>query len=166
METGRLLAKAGYAIANGGYGGTMLAAAKGAAESDGEIIDVTCSAFKSSRANEYVTREIVTGSLDERLETLVKLGQGYIVLPGGFGTLDELFEAITLIQTDKLVQFPIVMVDREYWSGLIDWIKARLLEEENISREDLDIFQLVDTAEEAAAIIDEFYKKYSLQPNF
>ena len=90
METGRLLAQAGFTIANGGYGGTMLAAAKGAAEAGGEIIGITCSAFKSSRANVYVTREIDTGSLDERLDTLVKLGQAYIVLPGGTGTLLEL----------------------------------------------------------------------------
>jgi len=90
MEIGRLLAQAGFTIANGGYGGTMLAAAKGAAEAGGEIIGVTCSAFKPSRANKYVTREIVTGSLDERLDTLVKLGRAYIVLPGGTGTLLEL----------------------------------------------------------------------------
>jgi uncharacterized protein (TIGR00730 family) len=90
METGRLLAQAGFTIANGGYGGTMLAAAKGAAEAGGGIIGVTCSAFKSSKANKYVTREIVTGSLDERLDTLVKLGRAYIVLPGGTGTLLEL----------------------------------------------------------------------------
>ena len=89
-ETGRLLAQAGFTIANGGYGGTMLAAAKGAAEAGGEIIGVTCSAFKSSRANEYITRQIVTASLDERLDTLVKLGRAYIVLPGGTGTLLEL----------------------------------------------------------------------------
>jgi uncharacterized protein (TIGR00730 family) len=90
METGRLLAQAGFTIANGGYGGTMLAAAKGAATAGGEIIGVTCSAFKSSKANKYVTREVVTGSLDERLDTLVKLGRAYIVLPGGTGTLLEL----------------------------------------------------------------------------
>jgi uncharacterized protein (TIGR00730 family) len=89
-ETGRLLAQAGFTIANGGYGGTMLAAAKGAAEAGGEIIGVTCSAFKSAKANKYVTREVVTGSLDERLNTLVKLGRAYIVLPGGTGTLLEL----------------------------------------------------------------------------
>jgi len=90
LKTGRLLAQAGFTIANGGYGGTMLAAAQGAAEVGGEIIGVTCSAFKSSRANEYVTNEVVAGSLDERLDTLVKLGRAYIVLPGGTGTLLEL----------------------------------------------------------------------------
>ena len=122
METGRLLAQAGFAIANGGYGGTMLAAAKGAAEAGGEIIGVTCSAFKSSRANEYVTREIVTGSLDERLETLVQLGQAYIVLPGGTGTLLELAKVWELknkgfLKTDK----PIILLGG-FWKPLIELI--------------------------------------------
>jgi uncharacterized protein (TIGR00730 family) len=111
METGRLLAQAGFTIANGGYGGTMLAAAKGAAQAGGEVIGVTCSAFKSRRANEYVTREIVTRSLDERLDTLVKLGQAYIVLPGGTGTLLELAKVWELknkgfLKPDK----PIILV--------------------------------------------------------
>jgi uncharacterized protein (TIGR00730 family) len=121
-ETGRLLAEAGFTIANGGYGGTMLAAAKGAAEAGGEIIGVTCSAFKSSKANEYVTREIVTGSLDERLETLVKLGQAYIVLPGGTGTLLELAKVWELknkgfLKTDK----PIILLGG-FWKPLIELI--------------------------------------------
>ena len=107
-ETGRLLAQAGFTIANGGYGGTMLAAAKGAAEAGGEIIGVTCSAFKSSRANKYITREIVTSSLDERLDKLVKLGRAYIVLPGGTGTLLELAKVWELknkgfLKADKLI---------------------------------------------------------------
>ena len=96
----------------------------------------------------------------------MKYSQGYIVLPGGFGTLDELFEAITLIQTHKLVRFPIVLVGKEYWSGLIDWITVRLLEEKNIAPEDMDIFTLVDDAESAVSVIEDYYKKYSLKPNF
>ncbi|OHB83120.1 MAG: hypothetical protein A2Z38_02990 [Planctomycetes bacterium RBG_19FT_COMBO_48_8] len=121
-ETGKLLAQAGFTIANGGYGGTMLAAAKGAAEAGGEIIGVTCSAFKSSRANEYVTREIVTGSLDERLDTLVKLGQAYIVLPGGTGTLLELAKVWELknkgfLKTNK----PIILLGG-FWKPLVDLI--------------------------------------------
>jgi len=96
----------------------------------------------------------------------MRYSQGYVVLPGGFGTLDELFEAITLIQTDKLVDFPIVLISRDYWSGLIDWIKDKMLKEGNISAEDLDIFHLVDTAEEAVEVIDDFYAKYELKPNF
>ena len=124
METGRLLAQAGFTIANGGYGGTMLAGAKGAAEAGGEIIGITCSAFKSSRANEYVTREIVTSSLDERLDTLVKLGRAYIVLPGGTGTLLELAKVWELknkgfLNTDK----PIILLGG-FWKPLVELIAA------------------------------------------
>ena len=122
MEMGRLLAQAGFTIANGGYGGTMLAAAKGAAEAGGEIIGVTCSAFKSGKANKYVTREIVTGSLDERLETLVKLGQAYIVLPGGTGTLLELAKVWELKNKGFLkVDKPIILLGG-FWKPLIELI--------------------------------------------
>jgi uncharacterized protein (TIGR00730 family) len=122
IETGRLLAQAGFTIANGGYGGTMLAAAKGAAGAGGEIIGVTCSAFKSGRANKYVTREIVTGSLDERLDTLVKLGRAYIVLPGGTGTLLELAKVWELknkgfIKADK----PFILLGG-FWKPLVELI--------------------------------------------
>lgn len=122
VETGRLLAQAGFTIANGGYGGTMLAAAKGAAGAGGEIIGVTCSAFKSGRANKYVTREIVTNSLDERLDTLVKLGRAYIVLPGGTGTLLELAKVWELknkgfIRADK----PFILLGG-FWKPLVELI--------------------------------------------
>jgi len=96
----------------------------------------------------------------------MKYSQGYIVLPGGFGTLDEMFEAITLIQTQKLVNFPIILISKDYWGGLIDWIKDKLIGEGNIKEQDMDIFQLVDTAEEAVNCIDDFYLKYALHPNF
>lgn len=123
-QTGKLLAQAGFVIANGGYGGTMLAASKGAAEAGGETIGVTCSAFKSSTANEYITREIVTGSLDERLDTLIKLGRAYVVLPGGTGTLLELAKVWELknkgfIEADK----PIILVGG-FWKPLVDLIAA------------------------------------------
>jgi uncharacterized protein (TIGR00730 family) len=122
METGRLLAQAGFIIANGGYGGTMLAAAKGATEAGGKIIGVTCSAFKSSRANKYVIREIVTGSLDERLDTLVKLGQAYIVLPGGTGTLLELAKVWELKNKGFLkAQKPIILLGG-FWKPLVELI--------------------------------------------
>ena len=87
----------------------------------------------------------------------VKYSQGFVVMPGGFGTLDELFEAITLIQTSKIGTFPIVLVGKSFWSGLIDWIKNIMLEEKNISPEDLDLISMVDTADEAVAIIDRYY---------
>jgi len=96
----------------------------------------------------------------------MKYAQGYIVLPGGFGTLDELFEAMTLVQTQKLVQFPIVLVDKDYWSGLAAWIEDKLLETKYIGDDDMELFRLVDTAEEAVHIVEDFYKKYALKPNF
>lgn len=97
----------------------------------------------------------------------MKYAQGFVVLPGGFGTLDELFEAITLIQTEKVGTFPIVLVGSEYWSGLVKWLREEMLEDEgNISPNDLDLFTIVDTADEAVAIIDNFYAKYLLSPNF
>jgi len=121
-ETGRLLAQAGFTIANGGYGGTMLAAAEGAAGAGGEIIGVTCSAFKSSRANKYITRQIVTGSLDERLDMLVKLGQAYIVLPGGTGTLLELAKVWELKNKGFLdANQPIILLGG-FWMPLVELV--------------------------------------------
>jgi len=121
-QTGKLLAQAGFVIANGGYGGTMEAAAKGAAEAGGKIIGVTCSAFERNIPNEYINREIVTASLDERLDTLIKLGQAYVVLPGGTGTLLELakvweFKNKGFLEAEK----PIILVGG-FWKPLVDLI--------------------------------------------
>ena len=96
----------------------------------------------------------------------MKYSQGYIILPGGFGTLDEMFEAITLIQTHKMVRFPVVLVKSTYWEGLMDWIKKQLLEEGMISLENMKLFRIVDTAEEAVEHIENFYAKYDIKPNF
>ncbi len=97
----------------------------------------------------------------------VKYAQGFIVLPGGFGTLDETFEALTLIQTQKIDKFPVILVGSEFWGGLIDWIKDVLLKkEQNISPEDMDLISVVDTAEEAVSVINKFYNNYKLRPNF
>lgn len=121
-DSGMLLAQAGFTIANGGYGGTMLAAAKGAVEAGGEIIGVTCSAFKSSKANKYVTREIVTNSLDERLDTLVKLGHAYVALPGGTGTLLELAKVWELKNKGFLkANKPIILLG-VFWKPLVELI--------------------------------------------
>jgi uncharacterized protein (TIGR00730 family) len=97
----------------------------------------------------------------------VKYSQGFVVMPGGFGTLDEFFEAYTLIQTHKIERFPLILVGTEFWSGLIEWIKNTLLEENgNISPEDLDLIQVVDTEDEVIDILNTFYNKFNLSPNF
>ncbi len=97
----------------------------------------------------------------------VKYSQGFVVMPGGFGTLDELFEAITLIQTKKIEKFPIILVGKSFWMGLIDWIKNTMIENhKTVSPEDLDLISIVDTEDEVIDILDNFYKKYSLSPNF
>jgi len=96
----------------------------------------------------------------------VKYSQGFVVMPGGFGTLDELFEAMTLIQTNKIQKFPIILVGRDFWGGLFDWVKKTMLEAGNISPQDLDLIKLVDTEEEVVEIIDAFYKGHNLTPNF
>lgn len=124
QKIGELLAEAGFTIANGGYGGIMLAAAKGAAQAGGKTIGVTCASFKRSKANEYISREIVTNSLDERLDTLIKLGQGYVVLPGGTGTLLELAKVWELknkgfLEADK----PIILAGG-FWRPLVSLIES------------------------------------------
>ncbi|MBN1361146.1 MAG: LOG family protein [Sedimentisphaerales bacterium] len=121
-QLGRELAQAGFVIANGGYGGTMLATAKGAVEAGGTVIGVTCSAFGSSVANEYVTREVVTGSLDERLQNLIKAGCAYVVLPGGTGTLLEL-AAVWELKNKKFLdrRKPIVLLG-EFWRPLTELV--------------------------------------------
>ncbi len=96
----------------------------------------------------------------------MRYSQGYIVLPGGFGTMDEMFEAITLIQTHKLVSFPVILVCKEYWGGLFEWIKKTMLTQGMISEKDLELFYLVDSVEEAVEVIEDFYEKYELKPNF
>jgi len=121
-EIGKLLAETGFTIANGGYGGTMLASAKGASERGGKTIGVTCTAFGRGGANEYIQQEIVTATLDERLDTLIKLGQGYVILPGATGTLLELAKVWELknkgfMPADK----PIILVGT-FWRGLADLI--------------------------------------------
>jgi len=121
-EIGRLLAQAGFTIANGGYGGTMLAAAKGASEAGGNTIGVTCSCFKTT-PNKYINHQIVTASLDERLDTLIKLGQGYIVLPGGTGTLLELAKVWELKNKGFLETVKPIILVGEFWKPLVDLIK-------------------------------------------
>ena len=147
----------------------MEAANKGAKRGNGKSVGINIDLPFEQHPNPYIdTDKLITfDHFFVRKVMFMKYAQGFIVLPGGFGTFDELFEAITLIQTRKTGKFPIVMVGIKYWSGLIDWIKKEMMEEEhNISPGDLDLFSVVDTAKEAVDIIVKFYSRYLLSPNF
>ncbi|MDY0078322.1 MAG: TIGR00730 family Rossman fold protein [Bacteroidales bacterium] len=167
-EIAYLLTKKGFGIITGGGPGIMEAGNKGAHFAGGKSVGVNIELPFEQYPNPFIDPDkyLEFDYFFVRKVMFMRYSQGYIVLPGGFGTMDELFEAITLIQTQKLVKFPIIMVGKDYWEGLIVWIKQRMLEAQNIKEEDLDIFQLVDTAEETVGIIEEFYKKYALKPNF
>ena len=167
-EVAYLLTKKGFGIITGGGPGAMEAANKGAHIAGGISVGLNINLPHEQRANSYIDPDKLMDFdyFFTRKLMFMRYSQGYIVLPGGFGTLDELFEAITLIQTNKLVQFPVVLISKDYWSGLIDWIKERMLADNKISEDDLEIFTVVDTVEDAVEVIDDFYKTYSLQPNF
>ena len=167
-EIAYLLTKKGYGVISGGGPGIMEAANKGAHFGGGKSVGLNIELPHEQGSNPFIDPDkmITFDFFFVRKVMFMKYSQGYIVLPGGFGTLDELFEAITLIQTHKSVRFPIVLVSKSYWEGLMDWIHKAMLEEMNISPQDLDIFSMVDTADEAVDIIDAYYKKYALKPNF
>ena len=168
-KIGYLLTQRGYGVITGGGPGIMEAANKGAKSGGGKSVGLNIELPFEQSYNEYIDNDKILNFdyFFVRKVMFVKYAQGFIVLPGGVGTLDELFEAITLIQTKKIGRFPIVLVGRAYWNGLLDWIKERMLAiESNISPEDLDLFNVVDSSEEAVEIIEEFYTKYTLKPNF
>ena len=163
------LTQNGYGVITGGGPGIMEAANKGAKRGKGKSVGLNIELPFEQSSNTYIDNDklINFDYFFVRKVMFVKYAQGFVVLPGGVGTLDELFEAITLIQTKKIGKFPIVLVGKNYWNGLIEWIKETMLKKEkNISPDDLDLFSLVDTADEAIGIIDQFYKKYILKPNF
>lgn len=163
------LVQNGYGVITGGGPGIMEAANKGARKGNGKSVGINIDLPFEQSANAFIDSDklITFDHFFVRKVMFMKYAQGFIVLPGGFGTFDELFEAITLIQTRKIGKFPIVLVGKKYWAGLINWIKdVMLAEERNISTEDLDIFTLVDTSDEAVEYISKFYSRYLLSPNF
>ena len=163
------LTQKGYGVITGGGPGIMEAANKGAKEGDGTSVGLNIVLPFEQHGNEFVDHDksINFDYFFVRKVMFVKYSQGFIVMPGGFGTLDEFFEAITLIQTDKIGRFPIILVGKEFWGGLVEWIKATLLDSaKNISPNDMFLFSLVDTAQEAVDEIDRFYSEYLLKPNF
>jgi uncharacterized protein (TIGR00730 family) len=163
------IVEAGYGVITGGGPGIMEAGNKGAHLAGGTSVGLNIDLPFEQHDNPYIDND---KSLDfdyffVRKVMFVKYSQGFVVMPGGFGTLDELFEAMTLIQTNKIEKFPIILVGTEFWSGIMDWVKDTLLDKfGNISATDLDLINLVDTEAEVIDILDSFYKKYELSPNF
>jgi uncharacterized protein (TIGR00730 family) len=159
----------GYGVITGGGPGIMEAGNKGAHLGGGTSVGLNIDLPFEQHDNPYIDRD---KSLDfdyffVRKVMFVKYSQGFVVMPGGFGTLDELFEAITLIQTNKIDKFPIILVGTDFWSGLIDWVRATLLDSfQNISDGDIDLLHIVDTEDEVIEILDRFYDEYNLSPNF
>ncbi len=167
-EVARLLVEHQYGVITGGGPGIMEAANKGAHEAGGVSVGLNIVIPHEQEANPYVDRDKLVNFdfFFVRKVMFMKYAQGFIGLPGGYGTLDELFEALTLIQTGKSTRFPVVLMGSSFWKGLIDWLKGEMLGAGNISPDDPDLFTLTDDPHEAVTIIDNFYKEHALTPNF
>jgi uncharacterized protein (TIGR00730 family) len=168
-EIAQKLTRKGYGVITGGGPGIMEAGNKGARATGGKSVGLNIVLPFEQTHNPYIDLDKLMNFdyFFVRKVMFLKYAQGFVVLPGGFGTLDELFEALTLIQTKKVAQFPVVLVGSKFWTGLVDWIKEVMLKkEQNINEDDLLLFSVVDTADEAVNAIIEFYEKYVLKPNF
>ncbi len=169
VDVAEKIVEHGYGVITGGGPGIMEAGNKGAHLAGGTSVGLNIELPFEQHDNPYIDND---KSLDfdyffVRKVMFVKYSQGFVVMPGGFGTLDELFEAITLIQTKKIDKFPIILVGTDFWGGLMDWVKSTLLDKfNNISPGDLDLIHLVDTPDEIITILDKFYAEYNLSPNF
>ncbi len=168
-EIAASLTEQGYGIITGGGPGIMEAANKGAKKAGGKSVGLNIILPHEQTSNIYIDEDklITFDYFFVRKVMFVRYSQGFIGMPGGFGTFDEFFEALTLIQTEKIGRFPIVLVGKSYWGGLTDWLHSIVCEQEgNISEEDFELFHLVDDPQEAVDIIDDFYSRYLLSPNF
>jgi len=168
-EIATLLVAKGYGVITGGGPGIMEAGNKGAREAGGKSVGLNIDLPFEQTHNPYIDADKLMNFdyFFVRKLMFIKYAQGFIVLPGGFGTLDELFEALTLIQTHKIGKFPIILVGKSYWGGLMDWLRQTVqITESNISPEDLDLLQVVDTAADAVQVIEDFYSRFVLSPNF
>ncbi len=168
-EIAKKLVHAGFGVITGGGPGIMEAGNKGAFEAGGKSVGLGIELPFEQFVNRFVDRDkmINFDYFFVRKVMFMKYAQGFVAMPGGFGTLDELFEALTLIQTHKVARFPVVLVGTEYWSGLLDWIKTTMMEKEkNINPDDLFLFKLVDSADDAVNYILDYYGDMSISPNF
>ncbi len=169
VEIGQKLAQAGYGVITGGGPGIMEAGNKGAHLAGGKSVGLNIDLPFEQFHNKYIDRDhnLNFDYFFVRKVVFVKYSQGFVVMPGGFGTMDELFEAITLIQTKKITKRPVVLIGHDYWDGLVDWVRKIMLDKEhNISPEDMKYLTVVDTADEAVKFIEDFYKTHDLSPNF
>ena len=168
IDIAEAIAESGYGVISGGGPGIMEAANRGAQKAGGTSVGLNIELPFEQQSNPYIDQDKIINFqyFFVRKVMFVKYAQGFIVMPGGVGTLDELFEAYTLMRTDKVSKFPIILVGRDYWGGLIDWIKETVLKEKNISPEDLDLFELVDTKDEVMDCLNRFYIKDNYKPNF
>ena len=169
IDIAKSVVKSGYGVITGGGPGIMEAANKGASEGKGNSVGLCIELPFEQFDNTYIDRDkkIDFDYFFVRKVVFMKYSQGFVVMPGGFGTLDELFEAITLIQTHKIEKFPIILVGSEFWSGLMKWVENVLLKKsKNISKKDLDLIHIVDSKEEVVNILEDFHKSYGLSPNF
>jgi len=154
-----LLAKEGYAIITGGGPGLMEAANRGAKAAKGKSIGLNIEIPSEQKPNPYVETLLSFHYFFSRKVMFVKYASAFVIMPGGFGTLDELFESLNLIQTERIGKFPVVMVGKDYWQGLLEWIKRVPLKENCIQKEDLNIFKVVDKPEDVVKVIKEFYNR-------
>ena len=157
-EIASLFAENGYAVITGGGGGIMEAANKGAASVNGTSVGLNISLPFEQHPNKYANIQTEYNYFFVRKVMFIKYAQAYIIIPGGFGTLDEMFEAITLIQTQRIKPLPVILVGSDYWKGLIEWIKARLIAEKMASEKDLDIFSLLDDPKEIVQKVLDYNK--------
>ena len=155
-ETGKLLVEAGFAVITGGGGGIMEAANKGATQAGGKSIGLNIDLSTEQMPNEFQNLSLQFRYFFCRKVMFLKYARGFIVFPGGYGTMDEVYEALTLIQTMKQVVFPVVLIGKEFWGPMIDWLKNTMLKHKYISEEDLKMYQLVDDPNEAVKIITDF----------
>ena len=168
-EIAQRIVELGFGIITGGGPGIMEAANKGAQEAGGASVGLTIDLPFEENHNKYIDKDRIINFdyFFVRKVMFVKYAQAFVVLPGGFGTLDELMEAITLIQTSKIKKIPIILVGTSFWSGLIDWLKQTLLAQNNtISEGDLDLFSCVDTADEVIDLLKQYYSDTDTGPNF
>lgn len=167
-KTAHEMTKKGFGIITGGGPGVMEAANRGANDGKGKSVGLGIDLPFEQGVNDFVdpAYTIKFHYFFARKVMFVKYAQGFIVFPGGFGTLDEFFEAMTLIQTQKITRFPVVLIGKSYWEGLVDWIKEKMVVEGTISAEDVDLFHLTDDHVEAVNIICDFYQKHTVSPNF